>query len=267
MHDMVKLETVELVPFQPGKPLVVLGPSLGTSAAALWGPAAVHLAGRFNVLGVDLPGHGVSWQVAPVNDMAALAKAVIAGVDAALAKRGEAGTQFFYAGVSVSGCIGLQLLLDAPERVRAAGILNSAAKIGEKAAWLERAATVRSAGTKAMREASPGRWFAPGFAEANPVRVAILLDSLSAASGEGYAGVCEALGSFDVRDKLSSIKRPVIAIGGKNDVATPPEQQEAIAKGIPGARLEFFSPAGHLVPAEHPEKAASLLAGFFGAIT
>ena len=39
-------------------PLLVLGPSLGTSAGALWTDCAHHLADDFDVLAWDLPGHG-----------------------------------------------------------------------------------------------------------------------------------------------------------------------------------------------------------------
>ncbi len=41
-------------------PLLVLGPSLGTSVAALWSNAARLLATRHRVIGFDLPGHGGS---------------------------------------------------------------------------------------------------------------------------------------------------------------------------------------------------------------
>ena len=261
MQTLPKLNTTILAPIQGGKPILVAAPSLGTSAAALWTEAAKRLAGDFGVIGVDLPGHGASRNVAPLKDMPSLAKALLAGVEEAIG----VGKPFFYAGVSVSGCIGLQLLLDTTNQVAGGAIINSAAKIGEQAGWMERAAFVRGEGTKSMREASPGRWFAPGFMEKNPAQAEALLDSLVAADADGYAGVCEALASFDVRDGLGSIARPVIAIGGENDVATPPEQQKFLAENIPGARVAILANAGHLSPAEKPDEVAKLLAGFFKA--
>ena len=39
-------------------PLLVLGPSLGTSATALWTHCAAHLRDAFDLLAWDLPGHG-----------------------------------------------------------------------------------------------------------------------------------------------------------------------------------------------------------------
>jgi pimeloyl-ACP methyl ester carboxylesterase len=42
----------------PDLPLLVCGPSLGTSATALWSPVATLLADDFHVVAWDLPGHG-----------------------------------------------------------------------------------------------------------------------------------------------------------------------------------------------------------------
>jgi len=66
-----------------------------------------------------------------------------------------------------------------------------------------------------------------------------------------------------VRDRLGDIMRPLIVIGGLNDVATPSEQQEAIARDIPAACMKLLSLTGHLAPVEQPEKVAGLLSDFF----
>jgi pimeloyl-ACP methyl ester carboxylesterase len=59
-------------------PLLVLGPSLGTSAASLWSDCAQELADEFDVVGWDLPGHGVSPAAADAFSMADLAVGVLA---------------------------------------------------------------------------------------------------------------------------------------------------------------------------------------------
>lgn len=247
-------------------PLLMLGPSLGTSAAALWTEVAELLAGQYDCFGFDLPGHGLSRRHEPVNSMPELAAALLAGVEQLQQKRGETGKPFFYAGVSVSGCIGLQLLLDAPNRIRAAAIINSAARIGQPEAWRERAALVMQKGTDALRESSRERWFGTGFVDARKEKANELLDSLTATDKSGYAGVCEALGGFDVRARLGEIATPTLAIGGSEDMATPPPQQQELVKGISGARIAALPGVGHLSPAEKPEAVASLLADFFKSV-
>ena len=246
------------------RPLLVVGPSLGTSSSALWSAVAHRLQDRFTVLGFDLPGHGLSVKAKPATDMTTLAAAVIAAVDAFQAQSGASGQNFFYAGVSVSGCIGLQLLLDTPDRIGRAVILNSAAKIGETNAWQERAKLVRKNGCALLRDSSAERWFAPGFLERVPDTANSLLDSLCAADAEGYAGICEALATFDVRPRLAEIETSMLVIGGRDDLATPPEQQQALAKGVRHGRTELLDTTAHLAPAEQPVAVADFIAEFLG---
>ena len=56
-----EIATVALGPSRPRRPLLVLGPSLGTSVEGLWGLAAASLAEEFEVVGwEDLVAAG-SW--------------------------------------------------------------------------------------------------------------------------------------------------------------------------------------------------------------
>ena len=243
----------------PALPLLVLGPSLGTSARALWSSCAPELAKGFEVLAWDLPGHGTNLAAAKPFTMAELAAGVLAMVDDMLAERGEQGTTFAYAGDSVGGAVGLQLMLDAPDRIDTAVVLCTGAKIGEPEGWHERAATVRASGTPAVLERSAANWFAPGFLEREPDTGAALLHALQDADREGYALVCEALAAFDVRHRLHEITTPVLAVAGAHDVPAPPEGLEEIALGVKNGRLVVLDDVAHLAPAESPEEVARLI--------
>ena len=101
-------------------PLLVLGPSLGTNAVELWTACADLLTDSFDVLAWDLPGHGHNRAVSDEGfTMAELAEGVLALVADVQEQRGDTGTPFAYAGVSVGGAVGLVLLLDHPDRVTA----------------------------------------------------------------------------------------------------------------------------------------------------
>jgi 3-oxoadipate enol-lactonase/4-carboxymuconolactone decarboxylase len=243
----------------PALPLLVLGPSLGTSARTLWSSTAAQLADRFEIVAWDLPGHGTNSIVGPPFSMLELAAGVLAMVDDMLAERGAVDTSFVYAGDSVGGAVGLHLLLDAPTRVDAAVLLCTGARIGEPAGWLERAATVRASGTPAVLEGSAARWFAVGFLADQPDVGAALLHALQDADREGYAQVCEALAGHDVRDRLADITRPVLAVAGRQDVATPPELLQEIAEGVRDGRLVVLDDVAHLAPAEQPAEVARLI--------
>jgi 3-oxoadipate enol-lactonase/4-carboxymuconolactone decarboxylase len=241
-------------------PLLVLGPSLGTSAGALWTDCAQHLAEDFDVLAWDLPGHGHNRSVPeePLT-MTALAEGVLALVADVQEQRGDPGAPFASAGVSVGGAVGLQLLLDHPDRVTTAALICTGARIGDADGWQTRVAQVRASGTSGLVSASAERWFAPGFMEQHPSRAGALLHALADASDPGYAQVCGALAAFDVRDRLGEIRQPVLAIGGANDPVTPPALLQEIAEEVKVGRLEILDDTSHLAPAERPDVVARLI--------
>lgn len=232
--------------------LLLLGPSLGTSAAALWSAAAEPLAERVYVVGWDLPGHGRSpTGLFRIPDLAAAVLALADGI--------APGCTFHYAGDSIGGAVGLQLLLDAPERLRTATLLCTGAVIGRPEDWAARAATVRTSGTDAVAAAAKQRWFAAGFIERRPDLVAELLGVLSRADDESYAQACEALATFDVIGRLPEITTPVLAVAGAEDVATPPESLAHIASRVQHGRLVVLDGVGHLAPIEAPNQIANLI--------
>ncbi len=245
-------------------PLLVLGPSLGTSAGALWADCAHHLADDFDLLAWDLPGHGHNRAVPDEPfTMAELAGAVLQLVADVQEQRGDRGTAFAYAGVSVGGCVGLQLLLDHPDRVTAAALICTGARILDEQAWSDRIARVRASGTSSLVTASAERWFAPGFLEHRASRSSALLHSLSDAVDAGYTAVCDALAQFDVRDRLGEVAAPVLAVAGAHDAVCPPASLERIATGVRDGRLVVLEGASHLAPAECPEEVADLLRRHF----
>jgi 3-oxoadipate enol-lactonase/4-carboxymuconolactone decarboxylase len=250
----------------PDLPLLVCGPSLGTSATALWSPVAALLADDFHVVAWDLPGHGVNRAVPPEEPtMADLAAGVLAFVDGVLDERGEAGASFVHAGDSVGGAVGLQLLLDAPERVRAAAIVCSGARLGDEAMWRERADLVRRSGTPVMVEGSARRWFRPGFIEEQPELATGLLHALQEADRFGYASVCGALATFDVRDRLGEIATPVVAVAGAYDVAAPVAGMAEVAHGVADGRLLVLDRVAHQAPVEAPAETAAAIREVAGA--
>jgi 3-oxoadipate enol-lactonase/4-carboxymuconolactone decarboxylase len=238
----------------PGRPLLVVGPSVGTTAASLWARCAARMRGGFHVVGWDLPGHGRSAPAEGGYTVADLARGVLALAD---------GKPFSYAGDSIGGAVGLQLLLDASEQVESAALLCTGAKIGEAPAWHERAALVRAEGIESVVAGSLERWFAPGFAERSPETVAELIGALRATDPESYAYACEALALFDVRAELSRIEQPILAVAGAHDKPAPVAGLRLIADEVLNGRLVVLDGVAHLAPAELPDGVAALLDGHF----
>lgn len=239
-----------------GAPLVVLGPSLGTSTI-LWEKVAPLLAQRFRVTAWDLPGHGESAAAASGFSVSELAEAVATGI------RSLGEGSVFYAGVSLGGATGLELLLSHPELVRAAAIVASGAQLGDPAAWHERAAQVRARSTSSVITGSAERWFAPGSIQRQPDLSGRLLHVLQLADDESYALCCEALAAYDVRERLGEISVPVLVIWGEHDAVAPEAKAAQIASGVRAGTIREVSDAAHLPPAEQPEAVAEMLLTYF----
>jgi 3-oxoadipate enol-lactonase/4-carboxymuconolactone decarboxylase len=241
-------------------PLLVLGPSLGTTASTLWTECAAGLTDAFDVVAWDLPGHGYNHTVPDESfTMSELAQGVLNVLEEILEQRDQFGGSFAYAGDSVGGCVGLQLLLDHPGRVQSAVLLATGAKIGEAAVWAGRIGQVSVSGTPVLVSGSAERWFGPGFLERSPATGSALLHALQDVDDQGYIQVCEALAEFDVRDQLGKIDVPVLAVAGSKDGPTPPENLRQIAEGVQHGLLVELEGVAHLPPAEAPTDVARLI--------
>ena len=236
-------------------PTLVLGPSLGTSTM-LWERVIPALSEHYRVVAWDLPGHGAAPAATEPFTMADLADAVAAAVDG----------PFLYAGVSLGGCVGLELLLRHGDRVDAAAIVCSGAAIGAPDGWHDRAAQVRAQSTSSLVVGSAQRWFAPDTIARDPDLTGRLLHVLQNTDDECYALCCEALAAFDVRDRLAEIETPVLAVWGHHDAATPEASAREIADGVQHGQATGIADAAHLPPADDPAATAAALRQFFDAV-
>jgi 3-oxoadipate enol-lactonase len=222
---------------------VVLCGSLG-STAAMWEPQRPVLA-EHDVVVVEHPGHGAA-PLVEAGDVAGLAALALEQVDA---------ERFAFVGLSLGGAVGMQLALDAPERVEKLVLACTSARFGDPQQWLERAATVRADGLEAIVDAVLARWFVD---PPEPRWRAMFLS----VDPEGYARCCEALAAWDGRDSLARIQAPTLAIAGDADPSTPPEHLRELADGLPNARLEVLQDAAHLANIGRADEFNGLLEGW-----
>ncbi len=225
--------------------VLVLGPSLGTDTG-LFDPQVAEFARTHRVIRYDLRGHGGSEVVPGPCTMADLAGDVLALFDDLDVDR------FCYAGVSIGGAIGQQLALTVPDRLEKLAIIASAAQFADPPSWAVRAAQVREQGTEVLVPSRTGTWFTAGWAEEEPAAADRLLAMLRATPAEGYAACCEAIGAFDVRDRLGGVTAPTLAVAGAEDPATTVEMVRLLADGIPDSAFVVVAGAAHLPTATHP---------------
>lgn len=239
-------------------PPLLMGGSLGTTLA-MWDPQVAELSVRHRLVRFDHRGHGGS----PVPDgpytIAQLGQDVLALMDRLGLARAA------YCGLSIGGMVGQWLAAHHPERVRELVLLTTTAHFEDQAPWLERAATVRAAGTtEVIADAVLARWFTPDWAASHAARIAELRAMICATPATGYAACCVAIGEMDLRPDLSRITAPTLVIGGAQDPSIPPAHQRAIAQALPGSRLEILEDAAHLPNIQHPGAVNKLIANHLG---
>ncbi len=227
-------------------PLVVLAHPLGMSQA-VWDDVIPALLPRYRVLTWDLPGHGASQavsgtQITPA-DLAdeALALAELAGAE-----------RFHFAGTSIGGVVGQQLIAEHGDRLLSATLTNTGAVIGNPDLWNTRAGRVRQEGLAAMSEEIVPRWFAPAAFEESPALKAGWCVQMGRGDDESYAQLCEMLGRDTFTGKLAAKQVKVQLFGGSEDMATPPATLEALAAELGDAPLEIFDGVGHVPAVEAP---------------
>jgi 3-oxoadipate enol-lactonase len=219
----------------------------------MWDPQVPALTEQFRVVRYDTRGHGRS----PVPDGDYTIDDLTDDVVALLDRLGV--DRVHVAGLSIGGMTALRLAAREPRRVATLAVLCSSAHPGNEQSWRDRAATVRTQGTVAIADAVISRWFTPGFAAANPDLVARLRATFAAHPDEGYARCCAVLAGLDLRPDLGRITASTLVVSGADDLALPPDHQQLIAEGIPGAQLLSLSPAAHLASLEQVQRVTDAL--------
>lgn len=243
-----------------GKPLLVLGHSLGTGPL-IWENMVPLVSGDYRVSLLTLPGHGAAPVPAHPFTMAELAQAV-----AEAARSAAGGTPVFYAGVSIGGVLGLQLALDHGDVFAGVACVASGAQMGSVEHWATRAATVREQSTSVLIAGSSKTWFAPASVEREPVLVGRILHALRDTSTEGYSRCAEALGGVQLREQLGAIAVPVLAAWGELDSVATEEMQDEIVAGVQRGRKARIDGVAHQPPAERADATADVLLEFFAGL-
>lgn len=170
--------------------------------------------------------------------------------------------KFHVAGHSMGGYIVFALHRIAPERIAGAALVSSRALADSEDGRKTREAT-------AKRAEKEGPGFLAGMMPEKavglnpPPRVLeTLRNVIRSAQAKGVAAASRAMAARpDATPQLPKIAVPTIVFAGRGDKIVPPEESEAMAKAIPGAKLVWCENSGHVPMLEEPDLVAKELAG------
>jgi 3-oxoadipate enol-lactonase len=238
-------------------PAIVFSHCLGGSRA-VWAPVIARLEKNYRCIAYDLRGQGDSERTPGPYSMSQLAADGLELLDALAIEN------CIFAGVSMGGMVAQHLAMLAPQRLSGLILADTAPGFDAagRAAWDERIAQLQHDGIAPLVETMMGRWFTDGFRRQQPAAVAAIAAILAATDREGYLASCAAVRDHDLLSRLHGITQPTLVVCGADDPSTPLPLSQALAAGIPGARLEVLAGLKHLPNFEAPELFCGVVENF-----
>jgi 3-oxoadipate enol-lactonase len=241
-------------------PAVVLAHAIGCDHR-MWDDLFARLSPTYRVIAIDARGHGRSPVPPRPYTLAMLADDARALLD----RLGIA--EAHWVGLSMGGMAGQAFALAHPDRLQKLVIANSTSSYGPegRVVWSNRIKLVEEGGLAAIRDMVAQRYFSDAFRREHADTVQTVMDRFMETPVQGYLGCCDAIRELDFSQRLSAIHAPTLVIAGSEDAGTPVAMSTAIAKGIPGAKLEVIPGAAHLAAVEKPGEFADLVTRFLAA--
>ena len=165
--------------------------------------------------------------------------------------------EFALAGLSMGGYISLEIMRQAPRRVKRLALLDTAARADtpeqtkRRHDFIELAQRGKFLG---ITDTLMPLLVHPSRLADKPLTDAIRLMAKNVGK-DGFIRQQQAIMSrTDSRPLLATIKCPALVLCGRQDQLTPLDRHEEMAAGIKGARLEIIEDCGHVSTMEKPDQ-------------
>ncbi|MBZ9772573.1 alpha/beta hydrolase [Mesorhizobium sp. CO1-1-8] len=241
-------------------PAVLLIHGLGWSHA-LWHRVIAKLSGSYRVIAADTRGHASSAKPAGPYTMEQLTDDWAGILEACKVDR------LAIVGVSQGGMIAMTLASREPDRVAALGLLGTASHFPE-AAWArmqERGNVLREMGPRAAAEHTSRSVFSAKFALQHPAFLADFVENRLSASAPALGAATASLQGFDIRDRVSKVRCPVLIMHGTADGVIAHDSTAETSSVLPQAQTVLVEDAGHILPVESANLVETHLSRFLHA--
>jgi len=191
-------------------------------------------------------------------DMAAIAARILK----------DAPPRFALVGLSMGGYIAFAMMRLAPDRIAKLALLDTSARANTPEQTEGRKTQIAMA--QSGRYGEIPDLAIPRYLNEKHQRderlTGIVRQMISETGPEAFVRQTNAIITrSDSRPLLGSIRCPTLVLVGDSDIATPPELNQEIAAGIPGAKLTVIPDSGHLTTLEQPEAVNAALAEWLDA--
>jgi pimeloyl-ACP methyl ester carboxylesterase len=226
----------------------------------MWAPQVDPLAERYQVINIDLRGHGRSGVMDEPFDLYDLVDDVLGVLDHLRIERA------IWAGLSIGGMVALRAAITATDRVSGLILLDTHAGFEttfNKVKYRAMAAAARVVGTRPLAPQIAHMFFSSHTRATKPELVkewqARFTSVALVAVQRTAAALCE---RDSIVEKLGEIQIPALVVVGEADQVLPPAYSREIAAGLPRAKLVVIERSGHLSTLERPEAVTAAMLSY-----
>jgi flavin reductase (DIM6/NTAB) family NADH-FMN oxidoreductase RutF/pimeloyl-ACP methyl ester carboxylesterase len=228
--------------------------------AAIWRPQIVAMQDRFDLVAIDLLGHGAS-PLPPENaDLSDFADQAIRLLDHLGLGR------VAVVGHSMGALVAQDIALRAPSRVASLVCLNAVFRRPPELAQAvrERAAALGGPHDPSAIAATIARWFGDPVPPILVDAAATARSALESVDAEGYARTYRLFASADTAhaDRLGDLAAPALFMTGSEDRNSTPAMSAAMARLAPAGRCLVLSGEKHMMTIASPQKVTQRITAF-----
>ncbi|WP_282295161.1 alpha/beta hydrolase [Stenotrophomonas sp. PS02289] len=212
---------------------------------------------EYDVVTMDMPGHGLSSPLVQEPTFAQLADTVAFALSALDINA------VHVVGLSFGGMIAQHLALRHPNLVKSLlliGTTHTATSVRD--ALKQRSATALKQGMAGIVAPTIERWFGPGFGSKRPDVINRAAICLLRQEALAHSLTWSMVADLDLTHEIGSVSCPVLVVGGDADVNTPYSVVQGMARALGGVPVEMMEGVGHFPPIEAPEAFNQILDGF-----
>ncbi|MXS82637.1 pimeloyl-ACP methyl ester esterase BioH [Nitrosomonas oligotropha] len=228
--------------------------------SGIWGSVRDELAQRFRVHLVDLPGHGLS----PASEPGTLDH--LAGMVAGMLPE-----RCMLGGWSLGGQVAMELAVREPQRVEKLALISTTPCFAKRDDWewgMERKLLQLFLENLKLNYTTTINRFLTlqmsGDRDASKILSQLRKNFFQ--RGEPDSGALEKglriLQHSDLRERIVTIKQPVLIVHGENDVITHPAAADWMHRQLPQSRHVMFAHCGHAPFLSYPEQFVAHLNAF-----
>ena len=172
---------------------------------------------------------------------------------------------FVLGGLSMGGYIAMEIMRQAPERVRGLLLMNTSARSDTPEQTQRRHAFMKISQTGRFKGVT--KHLIPNLIHANamdnPLITNVIMDMAQEVGREAFIRQQTAIiNRIDSRHSLKRVTCPACVVVGDSDKLTPPEKAYEMAQTLPLAELHVIENCGHLSALEHPGEISEIIASF-----